>query len=299
MPRFSGRPSFMKLPWWGTDMDGSVAVIGVPFDGGTTFQSGARMGPWAIRQASWGLYPYSRAHRISLADARLADAGDLRVVPMSVPDTLMLVEHQLRVFPGGTRFLALGGDHSITLGLLRDVARRWGPVGLIHFDAHSDLWDELWGQRYNHATVFRRAWEEGLILPERTIQVGIRGSLDHPDEDGEADRLGILQVSTDTWLSQGTRATIDQIRNRVGRGPVYLSVDLDVVDPAYVPGTGTPEAGGPSSHMLLSVLRGLAGLSFVGADVVELAPPLDPTIVSGLVAATVAQEALFLLTLAP
>ncbi|MCY0897459.1 MAG: agmatinase [Firmicutes bacterium] len=297
MPRFAGPTTFMKYPLYDRHDPAPVAVLGVPFDGGTTFRSGARMGPEAIRRHSAGLYPYHRHHRRLLHQHRdVADAGDVAVVPMSVERTYAACEARLREFPVDTRVLLLGGDHSVVLPHLRVVASKGGPVALVHLDAHHDLWDEYWGDQYNHATVFRRALEEGLIDPNHSIQIGIRGSLDDAEEDRYGHTFGIRQISTDEWYQHGHQWVVDKLRERLDGAPrIYLSVDIDVVDPAFAIGTGTPEAGGPTSHMVLKLLEDI-GRPLVGADVVELAPDLDPSGASSLFAATVAQDLLFLLT---
>ncbi len=293
MPRFAGEDTFMKLPRYQDDQPVSVVVVGAPFDGGTTFRPGARMGPKAIRHASAGLYPYHRQRgRFLTESARVADAGDLFVIPMSVEKSLQFMEKALRAFPRGTRVLLLGGDHSVSLAPLRALGTERGPLALIHLDSHTDLWDEFWGSRYNHATVFRRALDEQLIDPGHSIQIGLRGSLDDVSEDRYGAEFGIEQVTTDQWMARGTSWVLERIQARIGNCPVYISCDIDVVDPAFAPGTGTPEVGGPTSHMVLSLVRGL-NYSVAGADVVELAPDLDLTGNSALFAATIAHELLF------
>jgi guanidinopropionase len=299
MPRFAGIATFMKLPPYRPDQPAAVAVAGVPFDGGTTLRAGARHGPQAIRQASAGLYPYHRGHDLFLTESHaVVDAGDLFVVPMSVERTLAAVCAELDAFPKTTRMLLLGGDHSISLAGLRRAAARFGPLALVHLDAHTDLWDEFWGERYNHGTVMRRAVEEGLITAATSIQVGIRGSLDAREEDRFGEDLGIAHVTADEWWARGTAWVAERVAERIGTGPAYVSVDIDVVDPAFAPGTGTPEAGGPTSHMVLSLLRALSG-ALAGADVVEVSPPWDAGGLAALFGATVAHELLFLLVRRP
>ena len=293
MPRFSGEDTFMKLPRYRSENPTSIIVAGAPFDGGTTYRPGARMGPKALRHASWGLYPYHRQRAFFLTErTSVSDAGDLFVNPMSVENSLESIVNALDALPIGTRVLLLGGDHSISLAPLRVIRQKSGPLALIHLDAHTDMWDEFWGSRYNHATVIRRSVDEQLIDPAHSIQIGIRGSLDNSSEDHYGEELGITQISTDHWMDRGTSWVLQQIHSRVGRRPAYISCDIDVVDPAYAPGTGTPEAGGPTSYMVLSVLRGLH-CHVLGADVVELAPDLDHTGNSALFAASLAYELLF------
>jgi guanidinopropionase len=296
MPRFAGASTFMKLPPYRPDRQPDVVVVGAPFDGGTTFRPGARHGPEAMRRASAGLYPYHRGHDLFLTEAgRVVDAGDLFVVPTSVERTLESLTRALGAFPPTSRVLLLGGDHSVSLAGLRRAAALYGPVALVHLDAHTDLWDEFWGERYNHGTVMRRAVEEGLIRPAHSIQIGLRGSLDARAEDRYGEELGIAQISTDRWWEWGTVEVAKQVTARVDGLPTYLTVDVDVVDPAFAPGTGTPEAGGPTSHMVLSLMKRVAvpSVPVVGADVVEVSPPLDAGDLAALFGATVAHEILF------
>ncbi|MBX6394415.1 MAG: agmatinase [Alicyclobacillaceae bacterium] len=298
MPRFSGWNTFMKLPSVGDESLGNrIGVFGVPYDGGTTYRSGARFGPQAIRNASATLYPYHRHHRLHLLEvADVVDGGDLPVVPTDIGTTLNLLQSQVVGLVGrGGRALFLGGDHSVTLGLLRGIRELWGTVACVHFDAHSDLWDTFWGGRYNHATTFRRAVEEGLVNPRRFVQVGIRGSLETREEAEFAKEFGITEIDAERWLEMGPERTAELIRDRVGDGPVYLSFDVDVVDPAFAPGTGTPEIGGPSSAFVLRTLRHLQGLCVVAIDVVEVCPPYDHAETTAQLAAVAAWEGLFLL----
>ncbi|WP_020375404.1 agmatinase [Sulfobacillus thermosulfidooxidans] len=295
MPRFAGTTTFMKLPDISLVHCPDITVMGAPFDGGTTMKSGARMGPKAIRDASRGLFPYHRIHRIFLTEnIKICDGGDLRVIPSNVPKTLDIMARQIEQISEHSLVLLLGGDHSVSLSALRALAKRTGPVSLIHFDAHSDLWHESWGELYSHATVFRRAIEESLINPYTSIQVGLRGGLDNANEDNFGHELHIQQITTEDWFRHGDEWVTTQIYQRVGNTLAYVTVDIDVVDPAFASGTGTPEAGGPSSYMVLHVLRSIRSL-VIGGDVVELAPCLDLTQSSSLFAATVAYEILFLL----
>ncbi|AUW95242.1 agmatinase [Sulfobacillus thermotolerans] len=294
MPRFSGPTTFMKLPSLEQVNDPDIVVVGAPFDGGTTFRPGARMGPSAIREASSALYPYHRGHRQFLThEAVVADGGDLIVVPGNIVVTLVRMTEQLDKL-GEAAVLLLGGDHSVSLAALRSLSKRVGSLALIHFDAHHDLWHDSWGEKYSHATVFRRAIEEGLIDPAFSLQVGLRGGLDQAEQDHFGEDLHIQQITTDDWYAHSASWLAEQIHRRVGTHVAYLSVDIDVVDPAYACGTGTPEAGGPSSYMVLQALR-LISAPLAGADVVELSPDLDVTRTSSLFAATTAYEVLFLL----
>lgn len=287
----------MKFAPYNTASPAHLLVLGVPFDGGTTMKAGARMGPAAIRQASAGLYPCNRERKQLLHQVyAVQDGGDVAVVPMSVDKTYTAIKSHLNTFPSSSKVLFLGGDHSIVLPHLRWLHHHLGPLALIHLDAHHDLWDDFWDDRYNHATVFRRALEEGLIDASHTIQVGLRGSLDSSEEDQYGDGLGLRQITTGEWYSKGSEWVSQAIHQRLqGAKAIYISIDIDVVDPAFAPGTGTPEAGGPNSFMVLSLLRQLH-FPIAGGDVVELAPDLDPTGTSSLFAATLAQELLFLMS---
>jgi agmatinase len=202
------------------------------------------------------------------------------------------------ILDAGVVPLAIGGDHSITLGELRAVAKRHGPVGLIDFDSHTDTWDNYWGERYTHGTWCKRAIEEGLIDTRRAVQLGIRGSLYGSEDRGGARALGLHLISTEELLRRGVDAVLPEVQQRVGRGPVFLSFDIDFVDPGFAPGTGTPEVGGPSSRDALRLVRGLGGIEFVGFDLVEVQPQYDHGEVTSLLAGTLLHEFLALLALA-
>ncbi|WP_320669364.1 agmatinase [Patulibacter defluvii] len=297
-PRFTGPRTFARLPHVPGVRDADVAVFGMPWDGAATFRAGARSGPEAIRSASALLRPYNPGQGVQVFGAlSVADAGDAPTVPGYIEQTLSRIEafvHDLAA--GGTIPVGLGGDHSVTLAELRALHRIHGPLGLVHLDAHGDLWDEYFGLPYNHGTVFRRALEEGLIDPARTLQAGMRGSLYGPEDADLPAQLG-LQVLPWDELAQLSPEQFGQIaRERVGDGPTFLTFDVDVVDPAFAPGTGTPEVGGPTSHEVLRLLRSLTGIDFRGFDVVEVAAPYDgPGQPTALVAATAAYEMLSLL----
>ena len=300
-PRFSGFASFLRLPMRDTAEGLASAVLGVPFDGGTTYRDGARFGPASLRQASATLYAYHPAHRRDLfRDHPAADLGDVAVAPQDIGMTLRRTEQAVgAILDQGAFPLVLGGDHLVTLANLRAAAGREGPLALVQFDSHHDLWDGIWGARYSHASFHRRAIEEGLTDPSRSLVVGLRGSLDSEEEGFLPERMGVLAIGTSQLLAAGAEAVAKEVRRRTGGGPVWLTVDLDVVDPAFAPGTGTPEAGGPPSSLVLEVLRHLAGLQLRGADVVELAPPYDCGQVTALLGATFAHEILALRSLRP
>ncbi len=300
-PRFAGVRTFMRLPHVRTTENVDFAVVGIPFDTGATFRVGARFGPSAIRNASVLLRPYNPAHRLAIFE-RLSgvDYGDLPVVPGNTEASYGLITEGLRpLVAAGVVPIALGGDHSITLAELRAVHAALGPVALVQFDSHPDTWDSYWGQRYTHGTPFLRACEEGLLDAARSAQVGLRGSGYGPDDHEAPRRLGFDVLTADDVRRLGLEVVVQRIRRRVGPGPAFVSFDVDFLDPVYAPGTGTPEVGGFSTADALVLLRGLAGLDIVAADVVEVLPALDPAEVTALAAATVAYELISLLALGP
>jgi guanidinopropionase len=297
VPRFGDIATFMRLPLFRDPSDVEVGIIGVPWDGGTTNRPGARHGPRELRSASTlmrrvhpvtGLEPYKLA--------RCGDLGDASVNPASVDDSLARIERFFsRVHAAGTVPLSAGGDHLITLPIMRGIARSQ-PVGMVHFDAHSDTWDTYFGgYKYTHGTPFRRAVEEGLLDPKRTIQIGIRGSLYDRNDNEWALAQGMRIVTIEEYFDLGVDRVIAEARRVVGEGPTYVSFDVDGLDPVFAPGTGTPEVGGYSTHEAQRMLRGLRGLDLVGADVVEVSPPFDQTGNTALVGATMMWEILCLL----
>ena len=301
VPRFAGFPTFARLPRR-EDVDVcDVAVLGIPFDSGVTYRPGARFGPGAVRNASRLLRAYHGALDVHpFADQQVADAGDVPCSPFDIAEAIRQIETAADdVLERSPRLLAIGGDHTIALPLLRSMRRRHGPVALLHFDAHLDTWDTYFGAAYTHGTPFRRAWEEGLLLQDRAAHVGIRGPLFSPQDLTDDARFGFEIVTAMDVLDEGRNAVAARLRDRLGDAPVYVSIDIDVLDPAFAPGTGTPEAGGMTSRELLGVLRGLAGLQLVGADIVEVAPPYDHAEVTAVAAAHVAYELLGLFATRP
>ncbi|GAA4560356.1 agmatinase [Streptomyces collinus] len=290
VPRFAGSGSFARVPEIDRVGDYDVAVLGVPFDAGTSYRPGARFGPMAVRQASRHLRPeYHVELDISPFTAlQVVDAGDVPVTPYSIDTALgQITGHARDVAHGGRRVLAIGGDHTIALPMLRTAVAGHGPVALVHFDAHLDTWDTYFHAPTTHGTVFRRAFEEGLLIEDHSIHVGIRGPVyDRADLDADK-RLGFRTIRAGDIDLLGTAGAIQAITERVDDLPVYLSVDIDVLDPAFAPGTGTPESGGLTSRELLQVLRGLTGLNIVGGDVVEVAPAYDHAEITSIAAATV------------
>jgi agmatinase len=269
-----------------------VAVVGVPFDTGVSYRPGARFGPAHVRESSRLLRPYNPAADISpFAAMQVADAGDIACNPFDIDEAMRTVERGARELVGaGTKLLTIGGDHTIALPLLRAVADRYGPVAVVHFDAHLDTWDTYFGAAYTHGTPFRRASEEGLIDQEAGLHIGIRGPLYSRQDLSDDSRLGFTAVSCPDIESGGIAAVVERLRARVGDRPVYVSVDIDVLDPAHAPGTGTPEAGGMTSRELLTVLRAFGDLDLVSADIVEVSPAYDHAQLTGIAAAHVGYE---------
>ena len=297
MPRFAGVRTFMRAPHT-TDLAGvDAAVYGIPFDTATSFRTGSRFGPEAIRSASALLRPYNPALDVNVVETlSIVDFGDLPVSPGDTERTYGQVEQGLApLVEAGIFPLALGGDHSVTLAELRALARRHGPLALVQLDAHGDTWEEYFGQRFFHGTTFKRALEEGLIEPKASVQAGLRGSLYGPDDLDSARELGFAVLSCDQLRTLGPGGYASLVRERGGRRPVFISFDIDVLDPAFAPGTGTPEVGGLSTAEALSFLRALCGIDVVGADVVEVSPPYDgPGQQTALAAANVGYELLSL-----
>jgi len=276
-PRFSGIRTFMRLPYV-TDLVGvDFAVVGVPFDTGGTFRVGARFGPEGIRSQSMLLRPFNPELNVSIFDhVSGVDYGDLPVIPGYLPEShRQITEGASIIYESGATPIFLGGDHSVSLPLLRATAQKYGPVALIHFDSHSDLWHGYFGGKDTHGTPFRRAYEEGLIDTARSTQAGLRGSVYDAADVAMTTELGFQLISGVEMHEIGMKETIKRIRERVSSGPAYVTFDIDFVDPAYAPGTGTPEVGGFTSAQSLQLVRGLEGLNIVGFDCVEVMPPYD------------------------
>jgi agmatinase len=297
VPRYAGPPTFARLPRIDEVTELDVAVLGMPFDSGVSYRPGARFGPAHVRASSKLLRPYHPALGVSpFAVQQVADAGDVAINPFDLDDAIRTVERASdEIRAGGAKLLTIGGDHTIALPLLRSVYRDHGPVAVLHFDAHLDTWDTYFGAPYTHGTPFRRASEEGLLDPERCLHVGIRGPLYSPDDLSADGALGFQVIGSDDYELEGLATVVERMRARLGDAPVYVSVDIDVLDPAHAPGTGTPEAGGLTSRELLHTLRGLVGANIVGADIVEVAPAYDHAEITGIAAAHVAFELLSVL----
>jgi agmatinase len=294
VPRFSGPATFARLPRLDEVSDVDVAVVGVPFDGGVSFRPGARFGPAHVRESSRLLRPYNPALDVSpFGLQQVADAGDIAVNPFSIDEAVIQIEAGSdELLDRAGRLLTIGGDHTIALPLLRSLTRRHGPVAVVHFDAHLDTWDTYFGAATTHGTPFRRASEEGLLDLSGCMHVGIRGPLYGAADLADDRELGFQAVHAREMEDLGTRGVIERIRERVQDRPVYVSVDIDVLDPAFAPGTGTPESGGLLSRELLAVLRAFAELRLVGADIVEVAPAYDHAEITGIAASHVGYELL-------
>ena len=297
VPRFGDIATFMRLPLFRDPTEVEIGMVGVPWDGGTTNRPGARHGPRQMRDLSTMM---RRVHHVTgVAPYQLAkcgDLGDASVNPASVDDSLVRIEkHFAKIHAAGVVPLSAGGDHLVTLPIMRAIAKD-RSLGMVHFDAHSDTWDTYFGgYKYTHGTPFRRAVEEGLLDPKRTVQIGIRGSLYSPDDNDWALAQGIRIITIEEYFDLGVEKVIAEARRIVGAGPTYISFDVDGLDPAFAPGTGTPEIGGYTPHEAQRMLRGLRGLDLVGGDVVEVSPPFDMSGTTALVGVTMMWEILCLL----
>ena len=297
LARFSGPGSFMRLPQ-ASELNGlDVAVLGIPIDIGTSWRSGTRFGPKQIRAESAMIRPYNMATGAAPFDSlQVADIGDLAINTFSLPDSFRIISDSYdailtnKVIP-----VAMGGDHSITLPILRSIARRYGPVALVHIDAHADVNDEMFGERETHGTVFRRAHEEGLIIPDKTYQIGLRGTGYAASDFTEAQGWGFQQFPAHELWGRDLSDLGAEIRRDIGDRPTYVSYDIDSLDPAYAPGTGTPEIGGLTTPQAMQLIRALAGLNIVGCDMVEVSPPYDTSGNTGLTAANLIYEMLCVL----
>lgn len=292
VPRFAGIATFARLPRIDQVTRADIAVVGVPFDSGVSYRPGARFGPAHVREASRLLRPYNPAQDVEpFATQQVVDAGDIAVNPFDIVEAVNDIQRgAAELSADGKRLVVIGGDHTIALPLLRVVAERHGPVAVLHFDAHLDTWDTYFGAPITHGTPFRRASEEGLIDMEASLHVGIRGPLYARDDLRDDERLGFAIISSPELESEGLPRAIERMLARLGDRPVYLSVDIDVLDPAHAPGTGTPEAGGMTSRELLAMLRALSTVNLVGADIVEVAPAYDHAQLTAVAASHVAYE---------
>ena len=300
-PRYAGVKTFARCPLVDDPEGVDVAILGIPFDTATTNRPGARFGPEAVRSASIALRPYNPVQDAQVFGAlSVADFGDVTVTPGNAERTVGQIAEQLEpIVCSGARTLCIGGDHLVVLGELRAHAAVHGPLGLVLLDAHADVWDVYVGERYYHGSPFRRALEEGLLDPSRSLLAGMRGSLYGPGDAAMLSELGFEAISCEELVTLTAGEYGERVRARVGDGPLFLSFDVDVLDPAYAPGTGTPEVAGLTTREALGLVRALRGLAFSGYDVVEVSPPYDgPGQTTALAAANVAFELLTLDALA-
>ena len=292
VPRYGGPSTFARLPRLDEVERADVAIVGVPFDSGVSYRPGARFGPAHVRSSSKLLRPYNPVQDVEpFASQQVADAGDIACNPFDISEAVRQIDLGVReVLDVSGKLVTIGGDHTIALPLLRVMHEMHGPIAVVHFDAHLDTWDTYFGAPVTHGTPFRRASEEGLIDMTGSMHVGIRGPLYSPADLTDDEALGFRVIGAHDMDDLGWRGAVEQIRARVGDRPTYVSLDIDVLDPAFAPGTGTPEAGGLTSRELLSILRSFGGLNLVGADIVEVAPAYDHAEITGIAAAHAAYE---------
>lgn len=292
VPRFAGAPTFARLPRRDEVDHADIMVVGVPFDAGTSYRPGARFGPAHIRESSRLLRPYNPAQDAEpFALAQVVDAGDIAVNPFNIELAVDQVEAGMsELVSTGAKVLTLGGDHTIAYPILKSLHAKHGPITVIHFDAHLDTWDTYFGAPLTHGTPFRRASEEGIIDLGSCLHVGIRGPLYSTDDLSEDQRLGFAILNSTDADTLGVEGMIAAMLKRVGNRPTYVSIDIDVLDPAFAPGTGTPEAGGLSSRELLRIVRALDATNLIGADIVEVSPAYDHAQITGIAAAHLAYE---------
>lgn len=294
LPRFAGIATMMRLPHVTDASALDVGFIGIPLDIGTSNRSGARFGPRAIRAESALLRPYNMATRAAPFDSlQVGDLGDLATNPYDLKDSVRLIrEGYLRVIQQDCKIITLGGDHTLTYPVLQAIHQKWGAVGLVHVDAHADVNDMMNGEKIAHGTPFRRAFEEGLLDADRVFQIGLRGTGYSATDFDWCREQGFTVVQAEECWHQSLKPLMETIRQRMGHGPVYLSFDIDGIDPAYAPGTGTPEIGGLTVPQALEIIRGMQGCNLVGADIVEVSPPYDTGGMTALLAANLAYEML-------
>lgn len=297
VPRFAGIATMMRLPHQPTTEGLDACFVGVPFDLGTSNRSGARFGPRQVRSESVLLRPYNMATRAAPFDSlQVADIGDVATNPYNIVDSIDRIEAAYdRIIAGGCRPITIGGDHTIAWPILRAMRKRYGPVGVVHVDAHADVNDTMGGEKIAHGTPFRRAVEEGLLDCQRVVQIGLRGTGYHADDFDWCRAQGFRVVQAEECWHRSLLPLMKEVVERVGGGPVYLSFDIDGLDPSFAPGTGTPEIGGLSVQQGLEIIRSLRGLDLVGADLVEISPPYDPQGTTALVGANLAYEMLCVL----
>ncbi|MFJ4026610.1 agmatinase [Paenarthrobacter sp. NPDC089989] len=298
IPRFAGLGTFARLPQLDRVPEYDIAIVGVPFDGGTSFRPGARFGPAAVREASRLLRPgyHPELDVEPVNEVQVVDAGDIACTPYDIGRAVKEIKEQARpLIAHDKKLITIGGDHTIALPMLQAVNEVHGPVALLHFDAHLDTWDTYFDQPITHGTIFRRAFEEGLLVEDKSMHVGIRGPVYDRNDFLRDHDFGFQIIRCSDLDVIGVPAAIERVKQRLGDTPVYVSIDIDVLDPSYAPGTGTPEMGGLHSRELLALLRGLNGINIVGADVVEVAPAYDHADITSVAAATVVFDLLALM----
>jgi agmatinase len=289
-PEFCTTGSFMRLP--SSRENARIAIVGLPFDTAASFRVGARFAPQAIRQASMLLFPYHPLHKVyPFEDTNAIDIGDVPVIPHNIHRSYEIMQTNMQdLMSRGIVPIGLGGDHSVTLATLRAAAQVYGPVALIQFDSHTDTWDTYYEEKYWHGSTFIRAHEEGLLQPDKVFQIGIRGTLNHPGDVETSLELGYNLITAYELRNRGVADVVEQVKRVIGDTPCFLSFDIDFVDPAFAPGTGTPEVGGFTSHETLDIVRSLTGLNYIGFDLVEVLPPYDPAQTTALLAATLIHD---------
>ena len=298
-PRFEGIRTFMRLPHTTNLNNVDFLIAGIPFDTGATFRVGARFGPSGIRDNSLLLRPYNPAQNIEVFKyCSGIDYGDIPIVPGYLPESHKLIEKKTAsLFQPNIVPIFMGGDHSISLPILRSIKKKHGPVGLIHFDAHSDLWHRYYDNKDTHGTPFRRAIEEGLIDVSLSSQIGLRGPLYDKNDFSMSENAGLLSSTGPELHSMGIQKALSLVKNRIGNKKAYLTFDIDFIDPAFAPGTGTPEAGGFTGYDAISFVRGLKEINFIGFDMVEVMPPYDPAHITSLLAANIIYEFISLIAI--
>ena len=297
---YSGIASFGRCPFVSDPQGYDVSIVGVPYDGSVSYRSGTRFGPRSIREQSLLLWGYNNAQQVApFKSLKVADLGDIDVVPPDIVATHHEIERAAsRMISSGSKLISLGGDHSISLPLLRAHAKKYGPLAVVHFDAHPDTWDsEYPGQRYSHGTPFRRAIEESLIDTSAYFQIGIRGPTNGPEDYLDAKSLGARMFTFDEFRRVGVGQVLNELTSCIGNKPTYVTLDIDAVEPAFAPGTGTPEVGGFTSYEILQLVRGLRGSNLVGFDIVEVSPPFDSANITAILAANLVFEFLSLVAL--
>ena len=298
-PRFVNPGNFMRMQRFDNAEGLDFAIYGIPFDTACSYRPGARFGPQGIRNISVMMKTNNPVHEVNILDyLKGGDLGDVNVVPGYIHPTYEAIEEFAdKIVKAGAIPIALGGDHSITLGELRAIAKKHGPVSLLHFDSHADINDEVFGEKFNHGTPFRRAIEEGLIDPHKSVQIGMRGSIYDAGEFKLAADLGLTLIPTHKVREMGIEKTIKKAREVIGENKVFLTFDIDFIDPAYAPATGTPEIGGYTSLEAVQIIRTLKGMNFIGMDIVEVAPMYDVAEITSLLAANIVFEFLSVLAI--